>query len=77
MWEVTESEAMETGTETFLLLPKEGVDLIVEAAWPEGTPLTALELTMEPEMRDSQSVVVWGEGDLEEVVTFVWGESDA
>lgn len=77
LWEASDEESLEAGLETNLLLPREGVDLLVEATWPKGTPLTALELTMEPEGKASQSVVVWGEGQLEDVVTFVWEASGA
>ena len=55
-----------------LMIPEEGVDLLVDVQWPNGTPETALELTLEPTARDSLAQVLWGEGQVEEILTFVW-----
>lgn len=55
-----------------LPIPPEGVDLRLEAAWPEGTPETAVELILEPEMLDGQSRTVWGSGQVNQTLDFVW-----
>lgn len=56
-----------------LLLPKEGIELNVEATWPAGTQDTALTVELEPEARDSLSQTRWSSGDsLSEIVVFQW-----
>ena len=62
-------------SEVSLVIPPEGIDLVVHAVWPEGTPESAIEITLEPEAFDGVSQVLWGEGEIEDVLTFIWKEA--
>ena len=70
VWQANSSQTFETR----LVIPPEGIDLVVHAVWPEGTPESAIEITLEPEALTEVSRVLWGEGDVEDVLTFVWEE---
>lgn len=59
-------------SETQLVIPEEGVDLLVQVRWPEGTPESAVEISLAPQAMASLSRNLWGKGDLEEILTFVW-----
>jgi hypothetical protein len=49
------------------------VELEVEAAWPEGTPLTALQVELEPDGHDVRRGTLWVEGaGAREWLTFLW-----
>jgi len=72
LWESDDPDAMEAGFESALAIPPEGIDLALDADWPEDTPETALQLEVEPEALESRTAVVWGRGSLHEILTFVW-----
>ncbi|HSJ04542.1 MAG: hypothetical protein ACAI34_14260 [Verrucomicrobium sp.] len=57
-----------------LVVPKEGVELIVSATWPEGTPDTAVTVEVEPDAMETKSVTVWSNGtNLDgHVCSFTW-----
>jgi len=58
---------------TDLSIAKDGIDLQLKAAWPTGTPDTAVTLDVEPDGLDSQSQTRWSVGPhLEEVIPFLW-----
>ena len=57
--------------------PAVGLDLVLAVQWPEDVPETAVELTLEPDSLEGRSGTVWGAGDLEEVLTFVWPEESS
>jgi hypothetical protein len=60
-------------SEAALSLPKEGIEISVQAEWPEGTPETALSLELEPDERDTQSQTRWSRnGKMQEVISFQW-----
>ena len=54
-------------------IPAEGIEFIVSAEWPEGTPDTALTLELEPDGLDSKSETRWSSGNqMTEVISFQW-----
>lgn len=54
-------------------IPAEGVEFIVSAEWPDGTPDTALTLELEPDALDSKSETRWSSGNqMTEVISFQW-----
>lgn len=58
---------------TTLLAAEKGVDVFVEASWPEGTPSTALTLEMEPDGLETRAETRWSsDAALNEVVPFAW-----
>ncbi len=74
LWSATTANGINEGIELELPLPKEGIDLHVTATWPAGTPSTALEITLEPEALPEQSHVLWGDGSVDDILTFQWHE---
>jgi hypothetical protein len=74
LWSAASRSEIDEGVNLALPLPEEGIDLLVTAAWPNGTPNTALEITLEPESLREQSKVLWGEGQAEDVLTFQWND---
>ncbi len=58
--------------ETSLPISSVGIDLLVTVEWPEGTPESAIELSVEPRALETQKGILWGEGATEEVLTFKW-----
>ena len=59
-------------SDTDLDLTEDGIDLRLSVTWPEGTPSTAAELTLEPDLLERRSVTLWGSEDLQSVATFQW-----
>ncbi|MFZ4765047.1 MAG: hypothetical protein ACOYMN_08835 [Roseimicrobium sp.] len=56
-----------------LELGPDGVEFLVSATWPEGTPDTALTLEVEPDGLDAQAQTRWSAGaNLTEVYPFHW-----
>lgn len=54
-------------------IPTEGIEFIVSAEWPDGTPDTALTLELEPDGLDSKSETRWSSGNqMTEVISFQW-----
>ena len=54
-------------------LPPEGIEFILSAEWPDGTPDTALTLDLEPEGLDTKSETRWSLGStMTEVISFQW-----
>ena len=52
---------------------KDGVDVFLNATWPEGTPDTSLTLELEPDGLATRSETRWSSaGSLDEVITFEW-----
>lgn len=74
VWSPSSSAEIDAGKALQLALPEEGIDLLVTATWPEGTPMTALEVMLEPEARFEQSRVLWGEGQCDDILTFTWDD---
>ena len=56
-----------------MIIPAEGLDLMLEVAWPEGTPETAVTIDLEPDGLDSKSHTRWSTGtQLHESLPFLW-----
>lgn len=54
-------------------IPADGIEFIVSAQWPDGTPDTALTLEVEPDGLDTKSETRWSSGNqLTEVISFQW-----
>ena len=60
----TESKAFD------LEFPKEGIDLEIKATWPEGTQVSAVQVSVAPGVRDPIQKSAWGQASLDEVLTF-------
>ncbi|MEM7010376.1 MAG: hypothetical protein AAF585_02730 [Verrucomicrobiota bacterium] len=72
IWTVESAGETELFGEASIVIPKEGIDLLIEARWPEETPKTALELTLAPDSLDDQSTTHWGTGEMDAVATYKW-----
>jgi len=73
LWEVTDpKQASEYMGKTTLDLADEGVELIIEVEWPEGTPHSAVELVLEPDALEGKGVTLWGTGRIDEIATYRW-----
>lgn len=56
-----------------LIDPKNGIDVLLAATWPENTPDTAITVELEPDGLDTQSQTRWSSsGSLDEAITFTW-----
>ncbi len=77
LWRADTADALEDGSEILLRIPEEGVDLVADVVWPEETPLSAIEITLEPDALEERVAVLWGEGRTDDVLSFVWGEVDS
>lgn len=60
-------------TEAPMPLPGDGVELALEARWPEGTPDTAVTVELEPDELDARRETRWSTGPvLNEILSFKW-----
>ena len=56
-----------------LAIPAEGLEFLLSAKWPTGTPDTALSIELEPDGLDAQSQTRWSTGaQIEDVITYRW-----
>ena len=53
-----------------LAYPVEGIDLQFQIEWPAGAPLAAMRATLTDPDGNAHEHSVWGQGSVEEVVTF-------
>ena len=54
-------------------IPPEGIELILAAEWPGGTPDTAVTLEIEPDGLDTRTETSWSLGaSMTEVISFQW-----
>ena len=54
-------------------IPAEGVELLIEATWPAGTPDTPITVELEPDGLDTQSQTRWSSGGtLHEPFSYHW-----
>lgn len=59
--------------QTGMTIPAEGLDLMLEASWPDGTPETAITIDLEPDGLDTKSHTRWSTGtQLHESLPFLW-----
>jgi hypothetical protein len=60
-------------TEASLPLSKDGIELMLAARWPEGTPDTAVTVELEPDELDARRETRWSAGPaLNEILSFKW-----
>jgi hypothetical protein len=58
---------------TEMIIPAEGLDLMLEASWPEGTPETAVTIDLEPDGLDTKSHTRWSTStQLHESLPYIW-----
>lgn len=50
--------------------PEEGVDLLIEIAWPDDAPLSAARLTLTDPAGNEHTGSIWGRGPTNKVLTF-------
>ena len=53
-----------------LAYPDAGIDLQFQIEWPAGAPLAAMRATLTDPAGDAHEHSVWGQGSVDEVVTF-------
>lgn len=71
--EKTTNPAATMETEATFVIPKEGLELLVEATWPTGTPSTAITLELEPDEKEARSQTHWSaDAALSQIYSFVW-----
>jgi hypothetical protein len=59
--------------ESRLRLGSDGEELRLEAAWPEGTPDTAISVEIEPEGHELREQTRWSDGpELNDLLLFQW-----
>lgn len=59
--------------DAMLIAPKNGVDVLLAATWPQNTPDTAITVEIEPDALETQSQTRWSSaGNLDEAITFTW-----
>lgn len=51
------------------------MEIEVRLKWPDGTPETVAEVTLEPENLPGKSQNIWGSGETSEVLNFSWNET--
>lgn len=62
---------VETATE--LAIPQGGIELVLAACWPDGTPDTAVTVELEPDEFDTLRETRWSSGPaLNEILSFKW-----
>ena len=59
-----------TDAELTLTWPKEGVDLLVEIAWPDDAPLAAARVVLTDPDSNERTQTIWGTGPTNKVLTF-------
>jgi hypothetical protein len=70
---LTSAGASPIETDAGIAIPEEGIELMLSATWPEGTPDTALTLEIEPDGMETKSETRWSLGhNLTEVISFQW-----
>jgi len=66
----SESPVATIGKEFEIEFPKEGIDLEIKAAWPVGTEVSAVRVTVTPGDQEPIEKSAWGQASLDEVLTF-------
>jgi len=55
-----------------LPIGRTGIELLLEAAWPDGTPESVVEILIEPDTLEASTRSVWGEGTVDDILSFQW-----
>lgn len=54
-------------------LPSDGIELFIQANWPDHTPDTAVTVELEPDGLETQSQTRWSNGSsLDEILPYQW-----
>ena len=69
VWSET-APAAELERKLKLAYPAEGIDLVFQIEWPADAPLAAMRATLTDPDGDAHEKSVWGQGIVEETVTF-------
>jgi len=69
IWSADEPGAS-TDAELTLAWPKEGIDLLVEIAWPDDAPLAAARVVLTDPDGNDHTESIWGAGPTNKVLTF-------
>lgn len=69
IWTV-QPAAMESEKTVSLVFPKEGVDLELEAKFPDGAPLAAMRVRLTDPEGGEHEKTCWGRGEIDEVLSF-------
>lgn len=73
MSEKTTSPSLEMEITTKMVVPKEGLELLVNATWPENTPSTAVAVEVEPDGKSLRSQTLWSvDSTLGDVCSLTW-----
>ena len=73
-WKLPE-DGLELNASVELPYVSKSMEIEVRLKWPEGTPETVAEVTLEPESLIGKSQNIWGSGETSEVLNFSWNES--
>lgn len=58
---------------TEMVIPSDGIDIMLDVTWPEGTPETAVTIELEPDGLDTKSQTRWSTGgQLREILPYTW-----
>ena len=56
-----------------IAIPADGLEFLLSAKWPSGTPDTAVSVELEPDGLDAQTQTRWSTGaQIEDVITYRW-----
>ncbi|MDP1591984.1 MAG: hypothetical protein Q8M07_29760, partial [Prosthecobacter sp.] len=70
---ITTADASPLEVDAVLASTQDGVDVFLNATWPDNTPDTAITLELEPDGLEARSETRWSAvGSLDEVITFSW-----
>ena len=72
LWTILAPEENRIDQSIPLPIEQDRVEVLVSVTWPEGTPETVCELTLEPDGLPGQQVSVWGSGSIEELLLYHW-----
>jgi hypothetical protein len=72
LWTIVKPEDQSVDRSMALPIEEGRVEVLVQVKWPEGTPETVCELTLEPDGLEAQTISLWGEELLEEIYSFHW-----
>jgi|GEM_PF-2116826 len=59
-------------TSVDLAVGRTGLELLLEATWPDGTPESVVEVVVEPDTLDLQTRSVWAEDSVDDILSFQW-----
>lgn len=72
LWQVKEPKGTQFEEKIHIVFDEFGAELHLQADLPDIP--SAMEITLEPDARAIRSQTVWSDGDLDEFITFSWGQ---